>query len=375
MRHSGSHSLLIGLPAALLSCAAGCAGLKLQLVDASVRHPSNVAVYFTVDTRGGEPVANLVPQDFHIYEDGQPVSVLESKQTILQPEVAAIHYTLLLVDMSGSVVDSGDMPTLIEAASSFSDRVGPYQKVAIYAFDGSPHITPIIGFGGNVRGGIHALATRRPKDPSTNLNGAVIEGVKTLNHQMESAPVPLRFGTLVVFTDGTDRAHRASPDDVNKALDSAGFETYVIGVGQEVDRSQLSKIGRSGTYASQNRGDIQKGFDEVGARIEASSRRYYLLSYCSPSRAGQHEVEIEAVAHGTAGRLSHPFNANGFGPNCDPNQRPAFDVHHPRSTPPDRVAPAHVADTRGSAPPHGAGSSPSASSSGSSSSLPWQPKR
>ena len=52
------------------------------------------------------------PQDFHIYEDGQPVSVLESKQTILQPEVAAIHYTLLLVDMSGSVVDSGDMPAL-----------------------------------------------------------------------------------------------------------------------------------------------------------------------------------------------------------------------------------------------------------------------
>jgi len=59
--------------------------------------------------------------------------------------------------------------------------------------------------------------------------------------------VPLRFGTLVVFTDGTDRAHRASPEDVDQALDSAGFETYVIGAGQEVDRSQLSRIGRSGS--------------------------------------------------------------------------------------------------------------------------------
>src|SRR5690349_10832346 len=86
----------------VVSCAAvsaGCGGLKLQLVDSSVRKPSNVAVYFTVDTRGGQPVADLTPQDFHIYEDGQPVSILESKQTILQPEVAAIHYTLLLVDM------------------------------------------------------------------------------------------------------------------------------------------------------------------------------------------------------------------------------------------------------------------------------------
>jgi hypothetical protein len=350
------------------TAAAGCMGLKLQLVDASVRKPSNVAVYFTVDTKGGEPVADLTPQDFRIFEDGQPVSMLESKQTILQPEVAAIHYTLLLVDMSGSVVDSGDMPALIQAASSFADRVGPYQKVAVYTFDGSPHLTPLVGFGGNARSGINALATRRPRDPSTNLNGGVIEGVRVLSQQMEHAPVPLRFGTLVVFTDGTDRAHRASAEDVGHALDGAGFETYVIGVGQEVDKTQLSRIGRSGTYASQNRADIQKGFDEIGARIEASSKRYYLLSYCSPSRAGEHDVEVEAHARGTAGRLQYRFNANGFGPVCDPNQRPAFDVRHPRSVPPDRAAPA--AEATPPAPSHVASRPP-----GGEKGPGWQPKR
>jgi hypothetical protein len=334
-----------GLAAAAPS---GCA-LKLGLVDHSVKKPSNVAVYFTVETHGGDPVANLTPQDFRIYEDKQPVSILESKQTILQPEVAAIHYTLLLVDMSGSVVDSGDMPALIQAASSFADRVGPYQKVAIYSFDGSPHLTPVVGWGGNIRAGVNGLATRRPRDPSTNLNGAVIEGVRLLSHQMEHGPAPLRFGTLVVFTDGTDRAHRASPDDVTKALDNAGFETYVIGAGQEVDKSQLSRIGRSGTFASQNPGDVQKGFDEIGARIEAKSRRYYLLSYCSPSRAGEHEVEIEAHGAGASGRISYQFNADGFGPNCDPNTRPSFDVHHPKPTPPPNVAerPAEPASSGG----------------------------
>ena len=172
---------------------AGC-GLKLQLVDASVRKPSNVAVYFTVDTHGGEPVADLTPQDFAIYEDGQPVSILESKQTILQEQIAAIHYTLLLVDMSGSVVDSGDMPALVQAAQSFADRVGPYQKVAVYTFDGSPHLTPLVGFGGNVRSGVTVLATRRPRDPSTNLNGGVIEGVRVLAQQMDHAPVPCASG-------------------------------------------------------------------------------------------------------------------------------------------------------------------------------------
>jgi hypothetical protein len=325
-----------------LIAATGCAGLKLQLVDHAVHKPSNVAVYFMVETRKGEPVANLTPQDFHIYEDKQPVSILESKQTILNPDVAAIHYTLLLIDLSGSVVDSGEMPALIQAASTFGDRVGPYQKVAVYTFDGSPHLTQVVPFGGNVRAGVSALATRRPRDPSTNLNGAVIEGIRVLGNQMEHAPVPLRFGTLVVFTDGTDRAHRASADDVVRALDAAGptFETYVIGAGQEVDGKQLSRIGRSGTFASQNRADVQRGFDEISARIEAASKKYYLLSYCSPSRAGEHEVEIEANAQGTSGRLAYRFNANGFGPNCDPNQRPAFDIKHPRQVPPPQAEPA-----------------------------------
>jgi len=333
------------------------------MVDHSVHKPSNVAVYFTVETRNGQPVANLTPQDFKIYEDKQPVSILESKQTILNPEVAAIHYTMLLIDMSGSVVDSGDMPGLIQAASTFGDRVGPYQKVAVYTFDGSPHLTQVSGFGGNVRAGVSGLGTRRPRDPSTNLNGAVIEGVKVLSQQMEHAPVPLRFGTLVVFTDGTDRAHRASADDVTRTLDAAGplFETYVIGAGQEVDAKQLSRIGRSGTFASQNRADVQRGFDEISARIEAASKKFYLLSYCSPSRAGEHEVEVEANAQGTSGRLAYRFNANGFGPNCDPNTKPAFDMKHPRQPAPE------ASQDR---PPPERGAPPPSKSGGS-----WNPKR
>src|SRR4029078_1063182 len=270
MRRQNAIGLFIGVSAVFLIASSGCACLNLQMVDNSVHKPSNVAVYFTVETRNGQPVANLTPQDFKIYEDRQPVSILESKQTILNPEVAAIHYTLLLIDMSGSVGDSGDMPTLIQAASTFGDRVGPYQKVAVYTFDGSPHLTGVVPFGGNVRAGVASLANRRPRAPSTTLNGAVIEGVRVLGQQMERAPVPLRFGTLVIFTDGTDRAHLASAEAVDRTLDAAGpmFETYVIGAGQEVDGKQLSRIGRSGTFASQNRADVQKGFDEISARIE-----------------------------------------------------------------------------------------------------------
>jgi hypothetical protein len=190
---------------------AGCASLKLQMVDRSVQRPSNIAVYFTVDTSRGDPVADLTPADFHIYEDGQPVSVFESKQTILQPEVAAAHFTLLLVDMSGSVVGSPDLDKVVAGAASFAQRVGRYQKLGIYAFDGSPHVTQVVPFGGgDPQGTLRAFAGFQSKDPSTNLNGAVVEAIKILDHQMSQSPLPLRFGTLVVFTDGTDHAARVS---------------------------------------------------------------------------------------------------------------------------------------------------------------------
>src|SRR5262249_26060252 len=97
-----------------------CASLRMQRIEHSVRKPSNVAVYFTVDRSNGDPVPGLTAEQFKIYEDGEPVSQLESRQTILNAEVAAAHYTLLLMDMSGSVQQSGQIPQLQAAAQSFT---------------------------------------------------------------------------------------------------------------------------------------------------------------------------------------------------------------------------------------------------------------
>jgi hypothetical protein len=314
--------------------ASGCVGLNLQMVDRSVQRPSNIAVYFTVDTTRGEPVADLTPSDFHIYEDGQPVSIFESRQTILQPEVAAAHYTLLLVDMSGSVAGSPDMEKVVSGAAAFSGQVGRTQRVGVFAFDGSPHVTPVVPFGaGNPEATGRALMGYKTKDPSTNLNGAVVEAIKILEQQMNQSTVPLRFGTLVVFTDGTDHAARVPRDSLLAAVNDANVEIYAIAVGAEVTDREIRAIGRNGVFMSKSSADIQRGFQEIGARIAGLSRRYYLLSYCSPARAGSHMVEIEASKGGRSGRLSYDFKADGFGPNCDPNQKPAFSVLHPRTKP------------------------------------------
>ena len=128
-------ALLLPLFAVLLTLA-GC-GLKITRIQTAADKPSNVAVYFKVEDASGEPVGGMTAEQFEIYEDDELVSVRESQQTILNPEVAASHYTLLLVDMSGSVAESEDFPMISEAATLFTSQVEANNKVAIYAFDGS----------------------------------------------------------------------------------------------------------------------------------------------------------------------------------------------------------------------------------------------
>lgn len=325
----------LGASLVLLSLATGCGGgLRLTPIRATSNRPSNVVVYFKVQD-GKDPVGGLTADSFKIYEDGDLVSQYESKQTILNPDVAASHYTLLLVDMSGSITDSGAVDTLVDAASGFADRIEQekQQKVAVYAFSGDAHLHPIVPFttAGGAKAGVHALAGYKPADPSTNLNGAIVEGLHVLDEGLKTAPHPLRFGTLVVFTDGSDRARRVSWDDVKKALDATPYQVFAIGLGAEMNDEQLGAIGKDGFAKAADKTAVVKAFDDIAARIEAQTKAYYLLSYCSPSRAGKHELTVEArvkLPSGdvASGKLDDHFDATGFGVGCDPNQRPNFDI-------------------------------------------------
>jgi len=157
--------------------------------------------------------------------------------------------------------------------------------------------------------------------------------LKTLKRSLDQEKKPLHFGTLVVFTDGTDRAARVSKEDLDKALQApeyAGFDIFAIGVGAEMNNSHLEDIGRTGTVKETDQANLGRAFDQIGARIQGLTSRYYLLSYCSPARAGKHEVTIEAHADKNLwGSLTYTFVADGFGPSCDPNTPPNFDLGRP----------------------------------------------
>ncbi len=320
-----------------LSTLACGSSLTVSRINSAEAKPNNVWVFFTVE-EDEEPVAGLTAEDFAIYEDDALVSPFESQQVIQNPEVAAVMYTHLLLGMSGSITESGESDAVVDAAHQFSERVGKTQKVGVSAFDGSEDIIPVVRFTeakGSVDGGLDGLRSFTPKDPSTNLHGAVIQGMQTLRKELDKDKRPLKFGTLVVFTDGTDRAHRVTSEEMLEALgseDYADFEIYVIGVGAEIEEASLQQIGRDGTELATDDAKVEEAFTRVADRIDAHAKRFYLLSYCTPSRSGTHTVRIEAQAKNEDGKragkgsLEYQFEAEKFGPppTCDPQRAPNF---------------------------------------------------
>jgi hypothetical protein len=318
-----------------LVLAAGCMNrLQVSRINSAESKPNNVWVFFTVE-KGEEPIGGLTANDFGIYEDDQLVSEFESKQTIQNPDVAAVMYTMLLLDVSGSITESGQSDALVDAAEAFSERVGKSQKVGVYAFDGEEKLHSVVPFTeakGSLQGGLNGLRSYKAKDPSTNLHGAVVAALAELQEELAKDSRPLKFGTLVVFSDGTDRAARVSREEMLDEMRKEQYEHYemfAIGLGAEMEQSSLAEVGRDGTELATDSAKVQQSFDRVAQRIEAHMKRFYLLSYCTPARKGSHQVRIVAkTKEDEKGALEYTFNADGFGPPpaCDPERKPTFDL-------------------------------------------------
>ena len=90
----------------------GSGTLKVTKLAASAQRPANIAVYLNVKDKSGQPVGGLNPENFRIYEDGKLISESKAKRALLDPGMVGAHYALLLVDLSGPLVDSEYLPDL-----------------------------------------------------------------------------------------------------------------------------------------------------------------------------------------------------------------------------------------------------------------------
>ncbi len=303
--------------------------LNITYEKQTIKKPANVSVLFKVETRSGTPLPGLVAGNFKLYEDDALISEYESQQAVIPKPGQFKSRTMLLLDLSGSILNSDSLSNLKLAAKSFIAAVLPdlgtenYGAIdmAVFWFDGAADIRQLVGFTtdkNQLTAGIDSISDKISSDVSTNLYGAVILGIDRIKKTLESSQQYVSVGSIVIFTDGTDQAARKKKEEAVSAVNNAGknISIYSIGLGGEIDESVLKAIGKNGFVFAQNLEDLVPKFQEIATKIKNDVNSHYLLEYCSPKRKGSHTLKIVTTSDNLTGTLKTCFCATGFEGGC-----------------------------------------------------------
>ena len=300
--------------------------VSVEPIATTFQKPSNVGAYVAVSD-GEFALTELEPSSFRVYENEQLVPADQTQLTLLDPNLVAAHQAVLLMDMSTAQTAQA-RSIAAKAALNFVQKVAPHEAVSVFAFDGGADLVPIAALPrGNQAVTMAALESFTPRDTSRNLNGAVLAGLGKLDAALGQSGKVVRVGTLVVFASGPDVAGRVERDKVHDAVWESPYDVLGVATGEQADA--VEDLARRGLVRAQSADTLPIAFEEVASRTVEQLEKHYLVSYCSPARAGTRRLRLEVSYTNKEGEEHHgdfetEFSAKGFGPGCNPQVTPRF---------------------------------------------------
>ncbi len=297
--------------------------VSVEPMATTFQRPSNVGAYVAISD-GELALTELEPSNFHVYENEQLVPADQTQLTLLDPNLVAANQAVLLMDMSAARTPQA-RTIAAKAALNFVQKVAPHEAVSVFAFDGGADLVPIAALPrGNQAVTMAALESFAPRDTSRNLNGAVLAGLGKLDAALSQSGKVVRVGTLVVFASGPDVAGRVERDKVHDAVWESNYDVLGVAIGEQADA--VEDLARRGLVRAQSADTLPIAFEEVASR---ALEKHYLVSYCSPARAGTRRLRLEVSYTNKEGEEHHgdfetDFSAKGFGPGCNPQVTPRF---------------------------------------------------
>jgi len=321
-----AHFALVALVASVLPLTA-CGVFRHVSVEplaTGSQRPSNVGAFVAV-TDGDTPLTELTPSNFKVYENEQLVPVEQTELTLLDPGLVAGSQVVLLVDMSAAQTPES-RSIIAKATLGFVQKVLPREPVSIFAFDGGANLVPIAALPrGNGQVTMAALESFSSRDPSRNLHGAVVAGLSKLELALAQSGKQVRVGTLVVFASGPDVAGRVDADKAHDTVWASPYDVIAVGVAEKADA--VEDIARRGLIRAQAANTLPIAFEEAADQTLAQLEKHYLVSYCSPARAGNRKLRLEVSFTNKDGEEHHgdfetEFSAKSFGPGCNSQNVP-----------------------------------------------------
>jgi hypothetical protein len=308
-------------------------GVRLNEVATASGKPSNVATLVSV-TQKGEPVTDLGVAAFKLTENGQPLDAESVSLRLLDPAAVTAFHTVLLVDL-GHGTAAERRRQLSRGAATFVRRMRQKQAVTVLGFDGSPRTRLVGEFSVESSGTgpeqLDNLMQMTPADPSRDLNGAVLAGLDLLDGRLERSNRPIHMGTLVVFSRGPDVAGRVSDADLDQRLHHAEHQLIYVTVAGDPSDKRTTALSSLGKIEAQAADTLPIALEDAAALASRLSSKYYLLSYCSPARAGERALRVEVLVndadgHSETDAFETRFDSTGFSPSCNSNTPPRFSL-------------------------------------------------
>lgn len=256
------------------------------------RNVDEVVLNCTVVDKHGRLVTDLARDDFHVFEDNAPQSIVSFQHSDLPVSIG------ILVDNSGSMRDK--RAAVVRAALDLVRASNPHDEAFVVNFSDEAFLDQ--DFTSNIAqlsGGLAHIESRG----GTALYDAVVAGA---NHLARGAHHPKQV--LLIITDGEDDASSLNLEQaIHRVQDLQGPVVYSIGLlfGHDNTAGQARRAKRALELLSDQTGGLAffprslADVDSIAAEVARDIRNQYTIGYRSSipmSLGGYRTLRVEASA-------------------------------------------------------------------------------
>jgi len=282
----------------------------------------------------GRPFTEVLTEELIVEEkEGnnafKVISPTESFARVIPRETKPHLY--FAVDISSSIASTPEnLPAIAEGIQGLLDRIEQFSddfRVAVYLFDGSwylyeyvPETTEL----DDVRVKLDKLHEQTGVDPSSsNVFGAISTVIDRIERSfrlkmLTSWMGALNTGTVVVISDGDDRARRVTQAAVEEKIDDTQVKVISIGLGDEAEFPILASLGRDGSFNADSPERLTEAFEAIADRLESFDQSLKFIGYCAGARAGTATVKV-SLSGKPGAEVACTFNADNNQGGCGPD--------------------------------------------------------
>ena len=286
-------------------------GSNVLITQVDTTQFPRITVYVSVTDAAGEPIA-INPALITLSENGSAVPVDEVRALGEGEVVTSALATLLVLDVSGSMNQSGKLEGAKAAARAYVEQLQPGDQAGVLAFNTSARLLQPLTADREAL--LQAIDGLRAGD-DTAMYDALGEAVGILQ------PFSGRKA-IIVLTDGMDNRSQLGPDEVLAQIGPGGLSISTIGLGDPaVQGVSLSGLDEAGLRSLATNAGGSYAFAEDPASLKSVYERYgralhseYALTYTTAAKLRDGLNRSLSVSLAGAAPAEGRYNPGGLVP-------------------------------------------------------------